>query len=82
MASSTESWTFSGSYSITCEAVGEAVAAMEEGAAALAVGAAAAAGAAAGLVASEPPAVAAAEDVLRFPFFFLVKGTLTASSIQ
>ena len=81
MASSTESWTFSGSYSITCEAVGEAVAAVDEGAAALAVDAAAA-GAAAGPVASEPPAAVAAEDVLRFPFFFLVKGTLTASSIQ
>ena len=72
MASSTESWTFSGSYSITCDAVAEAAAA---------AGAPAAvdedsAGASAEPAASEPAAV------LRLPFFFLVKGTLTASSIQ
>ena len=78
MASSTESWTFSGSYSMTCEAaLGEAVAAaVAAGVEAVALDEAAAEEAAV----SED--AAAAEVVLGFPFFFLVKGTLTASSIQ
>ena len=75
MASSTESWTFSGSYSMTCEALGEAVAAAAAaGVEAVALDEAAAA--------DEAVSEDAAVVVLGFPFFFLVKGTLTASSIQ